>query len=237
MARTLVVRHAQTVWNAEGRWQGHADPPLSQLGTSQCVSAAEALRPEKFDLVVTSDLVRARRSGELLAAGWDWPVELAVEPMLRERDIGEWSALTTSEIKARWPEEFAAFTSDEGATSPGGEPLEDFDARTVTAMRRVAEIVVLSGRRRALVVTHGGVLRSLRRRSGLPHLPVGHLSGGWVDLEGEITLSSWVELCEPAGREPGQLSAGGQLLREPKTQLPREPVTGDAGGESHSAWL
>ncbi len=229
MARSLLLRHAQTAWNAEGRWQGHADPPLSDLGVSQCAWAAEALREENFDLIVTSDLVRARRSGELLADAWDWPVEFAVDSLLRERDIGEWSALTTSEIKTRWPEEFAAFTSDEGATSPGGESLDDFDTRTLKALSRVGEIVAQAGRRRALVVTHGGVLRSLRRRSGMAHLPVGHLSGGWVDLDGQFVLSDWVELCDGTEGEPGRLFDGGQA--QPK------PVTGGASQESHCACL
>ena len=229
MARSLLLRHAQTAWNAEGRWQGHADPPLSQLGISQCSSVAEALRHENFDLIVTSDLLRARTSGELLAASWEWPVKITVDPLLRERDIGEWSALTTAEIRARWPEEFAAFTSDEGATSPRGEPLEDFDARTLSALRRVREIIAQAGRKRALVVTHGGVLRSLRRRSGMAHAPVGHLSGGWVDLDSEFILSDWVELCDRTDGEPGHLFNGGRAQHK--------PVTGGAEQGSHTACL
>lgn len=227
VARSLVLRHAQTAWNAQGRWQGHANPPLSPLGISQCSSAAEALRYEHFELIVTSDLVRARRSGELLAAAWDWPVEIAVDPLLRERDIGDWSTLTTAEIKARWPEEFAAFTSDEGATSPGGEPLEAFDARTVSALRRVGDVVAQAGRKRALIVTHGGVLRSLRRKSAMAHLPVGHLSGGWVDLDGDLTLSDWVEMCDGTDGEPGRLFEGSRERHQ--------PVTGGADQGSHTA--
>lgn len=195
MARYLVLRHAQTIWNAEGRWQGHADPPLSDLGMSQCLQAAPALLGEGFDLVITSDLLRARHSGELLANAWGWPVETAVEPLLRERDIGAWSAMTTSEIREVWPEEFAAFTSDEGNTSPGGEPLDRFDERAAEALRRVDDLITRAGRTRALVVTHGGVIRSLIRKANMERRPVGNLSGGWVEVDGRgIRLLQWVDL-------------------------------------------
>ena len=191
----MVLRHAQTIWNAEGRWQGHADPPLSDLGKSQCLQASPALGEEGFDLVITSDLLRARHSGELLAGAWGWPVEMAVEPPLRERDIGAWSAMTASEIRELWPEEFAAFTSDEGNTSPGGEPLDGFDERAVEALRRVDEFVARAGRTRALVVTHGGLIRSLIRRADMERRPVGNLSGGWVEVDGrDLRLARCVDL-------------------------------------------
>jgi probable phosphoglycerate mutase len=160
---------------------------------------APALLQEGFDLVITSDLLRARHSGELLANAWGWPVEMVVEPLLRERDIGAWSAMTASEIRESWPEEFAAFTSDEGNTSPGGEPLDGFDKRAADALRRVDDLIARSSRNRALVVTHGGVIRSLIRQADMVSRPVGNLSGGWVETDSRhFRMVHWVDLLRAA---------------------------------------
>ncbi len=165
------------------------------------------LRGEGFDLVITSDLRRARQSGELLANEWDWPVETSVESLLRERDIGDWSTMTTTEIREGWPAEYAAFTSDESNTPPGGEPLESFDERAREALHRVDALAIGASRSQSLVVTHGGIIRSLIRQAGLERRPVGNLSGGWLEVEGVgFRLDPWVELLS-SGVPPG-VSAG-----------------------------
>src|SRR5919107_550504 len=69
MARLLLVRHGESTWNATGRWQGWADPPLSDLGRAQAEAAAPAAAP--VDAVVSSDLRRARETAELMAARVD----------------------------------------------------------------------------------------------------------------------------------------------------------------------
>ncbi len=230
MARLLFLRHAQTIWNSEGRWQGHADPPLSDLGRLQCREAGALLRGEGFDLVITSDLRRARESGKLLAGAWDWHLETAVEPFLRERDIGEWSAMTTTEIREGWPAEYAAFTSDESDTPPGGEPLERFDERAREALRRVDALAAGVSSSQALVVTHGGIIRSLIRQAGLERRPVGNLSGGWLEIDGGgFRLDPWVDLLS-SGAAP---AVGSVAARS----APAGSVTPGTDPESQPSWL
>src|SRR5919109_2812903 len=103
MIRLLLVRHGESTWNAQSRWQGQADPPLSPFGERQAEDATVRLAESaSITAVWTSDLVRARRTGELIAKrlGLD---AVHDEPRLRERDVGAWSGLTRDEIEARWP--------------------------------------------------------------------------------------------------------------------------------------
>ena len=100
MTRMLLVRHGQSEWNALGRWQGQADPPLSALGREQARSAVARLGA--VDLIVASDLDRALTTAAIMAEGLGvGPV--MVEPRLRERSAGEWSGLTRAEIDEQWP--------------------------------------------------------------------------------------------------------------------------------------
>ena len=100
MTRVLLVRHGQSEWNAAGRWQGQADPPLTDLGRHQALHAARNLGV--VDAVVASDLQRASETALIIAEALGvGPVVL--EPGLRERDAGEWSGLTRAEIERDWP--------------------------------------------------------------------------------------------------------------------------------------
>jgi probable phosphoglycerate mutase len=177
MPGLLLLRHAQSVWNESGRWQGWADPPLSALGEAQVQQAAGRLSGgPPFELVASSDLTRALRTAQLLAASLRVPGAPVVEPGLREYDVGAWSGWTREEIEARWPEEFARFARGELDAPPGGEDRAAFDARVVRAGQQVA---AAAGARRVLVVAHGGVLRALARAVGQPEYRIGHLAGYW----------------------------------------------------------
>src|SRR5436309_8138951 len=99
-SRVLLVRHGQSEWNAVGRWQGQADPPLTDLGRQQARAAAHSLG--SLDAVFASDLQRATETAVIVAAQLGiGPVVL--DPDLRERDAGEWSGLTRDEIHERYP--------------------------------------------------------------------------------------------------------------------------------------
>jgi broad specificity phosphatase PhoE len=164
VADVLLIRHARSVWNEEGRWQGHADPPLSERGEADARAAGRSVGP--FDLAVSSDLSRARRTAELFAPG----APLLTSPLLRERDVGSWSGLTTAEIEAA------------GLPEPeGGESGAAFEARVGEAERWLAEQVEGCGATSVLVVAHGGVLRVLAGRAS-PLL--GHLCGYRARLAG-----------------------------------------------------
>ena len=100
MTRLLVVRHGQSEWNAIGRWQGRADPPLTDEGRRQVADAAKVLGT--FDAVVASPLVRAVETAAVLADRLGIGPVL-IDPDLMERDAGERQGLTRTEIESGWP--------------------------------------------------------------------------------------------------------------------------------------
>ncbi|MDP9295247.1 MAG: histidine phosphatase family protein, partial [Actinomycetota bacterium] len=102
MVSVLLLRHAQSVWNAERRWQGWADAPLSEEGERQAELVGGRLQEEGLTSAASSDLRRARRTAELISRSLGLgPV--GVDRGLRERDVGEWSGLTAAEVDERWP--------------------------------------------------------------------------------------------------------------------------------------
>ncbi len=209
MPGLLLLRHAQSAWNADGRWQGWADPPLSAGGEQQTRRSAAYLRDEeRFEVVVSSDLVRARRTVEVIVEVLDLVVPHRIETGLREYDVGDWSGCTLEQIEARWPGAPARFTSDVLFTPPGGESRAHFDDRVVAAGRRVGTEAAAQGLGRMLVVAHGGVVRSLARAAGLPDYRVGHLGGyrGWY-TGGGLFPASRCNLVDESG-ERAQADAG-----------------------------
>lgn len=182
MSSVLLIRHAQSTWNATGRWQGQADPPLSRAGEELARQAAERLGGgRRFDLVFTSDLERARRTGEILAGPFgkrpDSRPRVLAEPGLREFHVGHWSGLTRAEIEKRWPSQLASFDAGRLAGAPGGETRADFDARVKRAAERVARLIDRHRASCTLIVTHGGVIRSLARTAALEERHVPNLGG------------------------------------------------------------
>lgn len=161
MRPLLFIRHAQSEMNAEGRWQGQADPPLSPLGFEQAEALAETLArsdvPQRVDQLVTSDLRRAAQTADAVGRA----LGIAAEPCseLRETDVGDWSGLPHAEIEARYSESLAVWKSgDEHVRPGGGESRVMVRARVSAAIARLR-----TGTGGAIaVVTHLGVLRTLR---------------------------------------------------------------------------
>jgi probable phosphoglycerate mutase len=173
----LLVRHGQSTWNAEQRWQGQADPPLSALGERQARAAAAAAQRLEIGRIVASDLVRARRTAELLAPPG---VEVTLDPAWRERHAGDWTGLTRSEIDERYPGWI-----DEQRSPPGFEGDEPLLERVLP----VVEALLAATDRAAatLALTHGGVIRTIERHFGAPSTPVPNLGGRWLHREGAGT--------------------------------------------------
>jgi probable phosphoglycerate mutase len=141
------------------------------------LAAARLRGEEEFDLVVSSDLLRARSTAELMSAHLGLSVPHLVEPALREYDVGEWSGYTRDEIEQRWPGALSEFDGGALAAPPGGEDRHAFDERVRQAAVMVAEWASALGALRVLVVAHGGLIRSLARSSGLPDRRTGPLGG------------------------------------------------------------
>jgi broad specificity phosphatase PhoE len=162
----LVVRHGQSEWNAIGRWQGHADPVLSELGRRQAAVAAGSIGA--VDGIISSDLLRAAETAAIIAQ------QLGIGPVmvderLRERDVGEWSGLTDDEIRKGWPGWL-----DDGRRPGGFENLDSMLARVNEAFDAIHDARPGGS---LLVVTHGGVIHTLVRSHGFPEGPVPNLSG------------------------------------------------------------
>lgn len=175
MGRILLIRHGESTWNAEGRWQGWADPPLSDAGRDQARAAAVLLAGEGIEAVVASDLRRARETADIIATALAID-EVGTEPGIRERDVGHWSGLTRAEIEARWPGQVDDWRAGRLTTIPGGEG--DIHERVVAGVGRILD---RAGDRPVLAVSHGGVIRSLVRHLGGPVEAVANLGGWWVD--------------------------------------------------------
>lgn len=174
----LILRHAQSEWNAEGLWQGQADPELSAEGRRQASSAAKALAEiETFDLIFSSDLSRAVQTAAIFREVLALTAPIGIDPGLREYDVGEWSGKTRDEIEARWPGDIARFGSGTLAAPPGGETRDQFDSRVLDAAARVALSAAAQGSGGLLVIAHGGVVRALARLTGVAEYRVGHLAG------------------------------------------------------------
>jgi len=162
----LVVRHGQSEWNAVGRWQGHADPSLSELGRRQAFVATISIGA--VDGIVSSDLLRAAETAAIIAE------QLGVGPVvvderLRERNVGQWTGLTRAEIDKGWPGWLDAARRPEGF-----EDLDEVLARVVDALQAIHEA---NPGGTLLVVTHGGAIRALARSHGLDDIPIANLAG------------------------------------------------------------
>ena len=172
--RVLVLRHGQSEWNRLRRWQGHADIDLDDEGVRQAAAAGEVLGT--FDAVWASDLVRARRTAEIITeASGVGPV--LTDLRLRETHVGPWEGLTHAEVEAGWPGYLAAHLRPEGF-----EPYEQAAERMRLAL---VDIAAPHPGGQVLVVSHGGTIRALRRTLGAPDAYIGNLGGSWFEVRGE----------------------------------------------------
>ena len=152
-----LIRHAESEWNAAGRWQGQRDPVLSERGREQAQRLAATLAGAQLEAIVASDLRRAQDTAAIV--GGVLGVTLHLDARLRERDLGYWSGLTSVEIVARWPRDLARLRERDLELQPGGgESLRALQARVAEF---VAMLATWPGDGALAVVTHAGVLRTL----------------------------------------------------------------------------
>ncbi|WP_084963060.1 histidine phosphatase family protein [Thermoactinospora rubra] len=150
MSRRIVcLRHGQTLWNVEKRFQGHTDIPLDETGIAQAARAASLLAALRPSLIVSSDLQRAHDTALALARLVN--LDVAVDKDFRERGGGLWEGLTREEIAERWPEEYLAWEA------PEGEDVAVVAERVSAAMRRWAARLDDGGL--LVIASHGAALR------------------------------------------------------------------------------
>ncbi|NWG15328.1 MAG: histidine phosphatase family protein [Chloroflexi bacterium] len=155
--RILLIRHGQTDWNMEGRWQGSLPVPLNDIGRAQARALAAHLRESPIRAIYSSDLPRALETAQLLGAA------LGVQPTpdvrLREFDLGIFQGLKRDEMMARYPAEWASFNADYWDYSiPGGESRRALQRRMWEAWQ---DVVARDEGPEVAIVSHGGALRLL----------------------------------------------------------------------------
>ena len=151
MTTLIFVRHGDTDWNAQHRWQGHSDTKLNDVGREQARRLAEEL--ETVDAVYSSDLARARETAEILAARLR--LEVRLDPRLRERGFGAWEGMTMNEIESSFPEEQARWRTGNAA----GVGEESFEAFATRVGSFIEEVSPRHDGEAILVVAHGGTIR------------------------------------------------------------------------------
>ena len=120
--KLLLVRHGQTDWNINRRFQGQSDVPLNEVGRQQATALANRLSREHIDVLFASDLQRAHETARIIAA--QHACEIRLDARLREINFGAWEGLTYDEIKHNDPAVLAAREADIFTTAaPDGETL------------------------------------------------------------------------------------------------------------------
>ncbi len=159
-----LARHGQTAYNHERRFQGRLPVPLDQTGIAQARDLADRASRHDFAALISSPLLRARETAEIVAERIGLPI--VEEPRLMETDAGEWTDRTFAEIQAESPDLFAAFAGgDPSFAFPGGESFAEQGVRVAAA---IADIE--AGTLPALAVCHGVVIRIAlhqRRQAGM----------------------------------------------------------------------
>jgi broad specificity phosphatase PhoE len=175
MSRIYMARHGESTWNAERRWAGHADPPLTDVGRTQAREACSGLRGHRFDAVGSSGLARAVESARIIASVLG---VRQLDPMRHfdERFAGPLAGMTSTEIEARWPGFLEQWRDGVPVEIPGGEAWQAFVARVLGGIERLGAVPG-----RILIVSHMGVQRAIEHGMGRPLRWYGNLEGFWVD--------------------------------------------------------
>ncbi len=181
MTTVLFVRHGQTEWNLNGRWQGHADVPLNETGREQAAAIAQRLAKQtewKIDALYASDLERAAETAVIIGKAINHtPI---FDPIWRERDMGGFSGLTRPEILIKFPGLLESERYGFGLTPPNGETADHFWDRGEKAINNVASNHVGET---VLVVSHGGLLyATVARLLGMTQATFGSLRFGNTSL-------------------------------------------------------
>lgn len=165
MTRLALVRHGETIWNAENRYAGGTDIPLSPRGLEQAEQLASWASSAGLAAIWVSPLRRARET--VLPSERTSGITARIDPRLREISFGQAEGLTEVEIQQSFPQAFAAFQSDPVAHHlPGGEDPRDVAARAIECFR---DIETAHPRSRVLVVTHNTLIRvALCQLLGVP---------------------------------------------------------------------
>ncbi len=155
--KLLLVRHGQTDWNINRRFQGQNDVPLNEVGRQQATALVNRLSREHIDVLFASDLQRAHETARIIAA--QQACEIRLDARLREINFGAWEGLTYDEIKHNDPAVLAAREADIFTTAaPDGETLNQLTSRVESVLN---DLRTQYADQTILMVAHGGPLQIL----------------------------------------------------------------------------
>jgi 2,3-bisphosphoglycerate-dependent phosphoglycerate mutase len=200
MTELILIRHGETDWNRELRFQGHVDVPLNAIGHEQARRLALRLAAERVHHLVSSDLQRAQQTARPVAEHSQHTPSLdpVLDAALREQNFGVVDGMRVPDIKARHPDEWAQWVRfDADYSFAGGESTRQFHARVMATVR------ALAARHRGqtlAVVTHGGVLDMIYRTaralplSGPRQSEIPNAGLNRVRLDGDrIEIVTWAD--------------------------------------------
>lgn len=172
--RLFLVRHGESVWNAEGRLQGQADPPLSDLGNRQAAALAEAFRARAIDVIYCSPLARARVTADTISMPHGR--QPRIESALREIHLGAWQGRPSASVGIQ-PGDLSGDRAIQGVSGwpPDGEPLQ-------AALQRVAPSLD------AIIARHPGATVVLVAHSIVGRVALCHLLGAGLELVPRLKL-------------------------------------------------
>lgn len=178
LRRLVILRHGRTEWNANRRYQGQQDPPLDEVGRAQAIEAAALVAAMRPELVISSDLRRARQTADKLTALTG--LSQLLDARLRERHLGHWQGLTRDEVAARFPEEFADWLAGRDVSRRGGESRKEVAERALELVDELPELELI------VLVSHGATAMCLSAALlGLPQTP---------SILGPLANCHWTEL-------------------------------------------
>jgi probable phosphoglycerate mutase len=185
---TILARHGETLLNVEGRFRGRLDPPLSNAGNAQALRLGNALGADNCARILSSPRQRAQQTAQAIASNCNLTVD--VDSRLDDVDYGAWTGLTSAEVAARWPNDFAVFMSAPDTTRfPEGESIAALADRVWDAF-----VAVRLSRGMALV-THDIVIRLLLCRVlGAPLATMHHLRIDLASTTGLLPVSTGASL-------------------------------------------
>ena len=160
MTTLLLIRHGQTDWNLEGKYTGQADIPLNETGRAQAYEAAELVRHQPVDAIISSDLMRALETAAIVAGKSESGVNIQTDSRLREINQGVWEGMHFDDIKNRYGAELAAREAQPlDFAAPKGETVGEVRERVLAAIQDICDqhpagLVV--------IVAHGLVLAIVR---------------------------------------------------------------------------
>lgn len=232
MLRLFLIRHGQTEWNTNGRYQGQSDIPLTARGIEQAKALAANfeqtyLGGKKLDAIYSSDLQRARRTAELVAEPLGLPVE--IDPDFRELSFGDWEGLTHAQIAAGWEEGIKNFFQHPNLLNiPHGETFQQLQDRAVRGIRRIEAKYLAKGEEHYVAVfCHGAVLRAmLAYFLGMP------LANVWRVRQFNTAVNI-VRLEAEAGAAPGIELMNGTMHLPPELRFDLKDIRDVKGREGH----